>query len=146
MYKMRFFGRALRADPKADLTMLHVNTCPQLSQHAPCVTSHVQISAANYEARAFGIRADMSIGEGKRLCPHLLVVPYMFDAFQVISEKVGSAQNGSRSVFARCGAQDHLGKGTRRLWSAQTLPCPGSGPSVVHKETAYAGWLTHAPH
>jgi nucleotidyltransferase/DNA polymerase involved in DNA repair len=30
----------------------------------------------------------MSIGEAKRLCPNLLVVPYMFDKYERISEQV----------------------------------------------------------
>ena len=49
---------------------------------------HVQVSAANYEARAFGVRAGQFIGEAKRMCPHLLVVPYMFDKYTEISEQV----------------------------------------------------------
>lgn len=48
----------------------------------------MQVSAANYEARAFGVRAGQPIGEAKRLCPHLLVVPYMYDKYTEISEQV----------------------------------------------------------
>ena len=50
----------------------------------------VQVSAANYEARRFKIKAGMTIAEARRLCPHVLVVPYMFDKYQAISEQVGS--------------------------------------------------------
>lgn len=42
-----------------------------------------QISCANYEARALGIRADMRIAEAKGLCPDIVVVPYLFEKYQV---------------------------------------------------------------
>ena len=42
-----------------------------------------QISCANYEARALGIRADMRIAEAKALCPDIVVVPYLFEKYQV---------------------------------------------------------------
>lgn len=47
----------------------------------------MQVSSANYEARAFGIRADMCIGEAKRLCPDLIVMPYQYDKYQTASEQ-----------------------------------------------------------
>ncbi len=46
-----------------------------------------QVSSANYEARAFGIRADMMIGQAKQLCPDLVVMPYQYDIYQNVSEK-----------------------------------------------------------
>lgn len=47
----------------------------------------LQVSSANYKARAFGIRADMCIGEAKRLCPELIVMPYQYDKYQAASEQ-----------------------------------------------------------
>ena len=52
------------------------------------VYSRGEISSANYEARKFGIRAGMFLGEARQLCPHLQVVPYRFDLIQRISEEV----------------------------------------------------------
>jgi len=49
------------------------------------------VSSANYEARAFGIRADMMIGDAKRLCPDLVVMPYQYEDYQTVSEKASSA-------------------------------------------------------
>ncbi len=46
------------------------------------------MSSANYEARAFGVRAGMFISEAKRLCPDIIVMPYMFEKYEAISEKV----------------------------------------------------------
>lgn len=50
-----------------------------------------EVSAANYEARAFGIRAGSFISRAKELCPHLIVMPYEFEKYQEISEKVESS-------------------------------------------------------
>lgn len=47
-----------------------------------------EVSSANYEARRFGIRAGMFISEAKKRCPSLIVVPYEFDKYESISEKV----------------------------------------------------------
>lgn len=46
------------------------------------------ILAASYEARRFGVRAPMPIGEAKRLCPHLTVVDGHFDQYMGFSEQV----------------------------------------------------------
>ena len=46
----------------------------------------LQVSAANYEARAFGIRAGMLISAAKRACPDLLVMPYQFDRYTEVSQ------------------------------------------------------------
>ena len=47
----------------------------------------MQVSSANYEARAYGIRADMTIGAAKQMCPDLVVMPYQYDIYQEVSEK-----------------------------------------------------------
>eukprot|EP00967_Tisochrysis_lutea_P098417 scaffold145316_cov20-Tisochrysis_lutea.AAC.4 len=61
------------------------------------LASFMQVSAANYEARAFGVRASQTIGEAKRLCPHVLVVPYMFDKYTGISEQVSAGLSLDRA-------------------------------------------------
>ena len=61
---------------------------------SPHLTSPLcQISCANYEARALGVRADMRICEAKRLHPDILVVPYLFEKYQV----------GAASEFSEAG-------------------------------------------
>jgi hypothetical protein len=52
-----------------------------------------EVSSANYEARAFGIRAGMFIARAKQLCPDLIVMPYEFDKYEAISEKVAHRPN-----------------------------------------------------
>ena len=36
----------------------------------------------SYEARAFGIYTTMTVGEAKRICPELVIVPPDFDKYQ----------------------------------------------------------------
>jgi DNA polymerase IV len=46
------------------------------------------ISAANYEARKFGVRSAMSGPLARKLCPHLVFVPHRFDRYKEISKKI----------------------------------------------------------
>jgi DNA polymerase-4 len=46
------------------------------------------ISAANYEARKFGVRSAMSGVLAKKLCPNLVFVPHRFDRYKEISKKI----------------------------------------------------------
>ena len=47
-----------------------------------------EIASANYEARAFGLRAGMRMDEARQLCPDLIVMPYTFDAYERVSEEI----------------------------------------------------------
>ena len=47
-----------------------------------------EIASANYEARAFGLRAGMRMDEARGLCPDLVVMPYTFDAYERVSEEI----------------------------------------------------------
>ena len=70
---------------------------PALAGNALCVSHSAsergagEVSSANYEARAFGVRAGMFIGEAKRRCPDLVVMPYEFDKYDAVSEKARSS-------------------------------------------------------
>jgi len=46
------------------------------------------VTAASYEARAFGVRGAMPVTEARRLCPGLIVVPGDHDAYREASEAV----------------------------------------------------------
>lgn len=46
------------------------------------------ISAANYEARKFGVRSAMSGPLARKLCPHLVFVPHRFERYKEISKKI----------------------------------------------------------
>ena len=61
---------------------------PLCVSHSASKQGAGEVSSANYEARAFGVRAVMFIGEARRLCPNLIVMPYEFDKYEDISDKV----------------------------------------------------------
>ncbi|KAI4295713.1 hypothetical protein L6164_035729 [Bauhinia variegata] len=46
-----------------------------------------EISSANYPARGYGIRAGMFVRDARALCPHLLVVPYNFEAYEEVADQ-----------------------------------------------------------
>lgn len=48
-----------------------------------------EVSTSNYEARKYGVRSGMMISQAKELCPQLVVVPYLFEQYASVSEKVG---------------------------------------------------------
>ena len=45
-----------------------------------------EISSANYEARKYGVCASMFMAKAKELCPMLVVVPYEFEKYEMVSE------------------------------------------------------------
>ncbi|GAC72041.1 translesion DNA polymerase - REV1 deoxycytidyl transferase [Moesziomyces antarcticus T-34] len=48
-------------------------------------SSTSEIASCSYKAREFGIRNGMSLGQAKRLCPHVETIPYDFEAYNNIS-------------------------------------------------------------
>ncbi|CDZ97273.1 Translesion DNA polymerase-REV1 deoxycytidyl transferase [Phaffia rhodozyma] len=46
-----------------------------------------EIASPSYEARAFGIKAGMSLGQAKRLCPEVKSIPYEFEKYKSTSLK-----------------------------------------------------------
>ena len=78
---------------------------PALQGKAMCVSHSAsargagEVSSANYEARAFGVRAGMFIGDAHRRCPNLIVMPYDFEKYEDISDKVRSLLDGTFDCF-----------------------------------------------
>ena len=56
--------------------------------HSNSAQGTAEISSCNYLARAYGIRAVMCVGEAKRLCPSLIIMPYQYDKYEIVSEQV----------------------------------------------------------
>ncbi|OVA02038.1 DNA-repair protein [Macleaya cordata] len=46
-----------------------------------------EISSANYPARDYGVRAGIFVRDAKALCPHLVIVPYNFDAYEQVADQ-----------------------------------------------------------
>ncbi|XP_019055686.1 PREDICTED: DNA repair protein REV1 isoform X3 [Nelumbo nucifera] len=46
-----------------------------------------EISSANYPARDYGVRAGIFVRDAKALCPHLVIVPYDFEAYEEVADQ-----------------------------------------------------------
>lgn len=46
------------------------------------------VAGASYQARVFGARSAMPMGQARRLCPHAVVLPPRFTLYQALSERV----------------------------------------------------------
>ncbi|OLT10874.1 DNA polymerase IV [Pseudonocardia sp. CNS-139] len=46
------------------------------------------VAGASYQARVFGARSAMPMGQARRLCPHAVVLPARFVLYQALSERV----------------------------------------------------------
>lgn len=46
------------------------------------------ICAASYEARQYGLRSAMSVGQAKKLCPHAIYIPPNFHKYREVSQQV----------------------------------------------------------
>src|SRR5262245_26684026 len=46
------------------------------------------VSAASYEARAYGVRSAMPIGRAARLCPHAIFLPVAMEKYQRVSRQI----------------------------------------------------------
>lgn len=46
-----------------------------------------EISSANYPARDHGVRAGIFVRDAKALCPHLVIIPYDFEAYEEVADQ-----------------------------------------------------------
>ncbi|KAL6010236.1 hypothetical protein ACLOJK_000667 [Asimina triloba] len=46
-----------------------------------------EISSANYPARDYGVKAGMFVRDAKALCPHLVIFPYNFKAYEEVADQ-----------------------------------------------------------
>ncbi|KAL6213330.1 hypothetical protein ACLB2K_012777 [Fragaria x ananassa] len=46
-----------------------------------------EISSANYPARDYGVRAGMFVRDAKAHCPHLVILPYNFEAYEEVADQ-----------------------------------------------------------
>lgn len=72
----------------AELTDPALKGQPLAVSHSNSAQGTGEVSSANYLARKTGICAGMCIAEAKRRCPNLVVMPYLFERFEEISEQV----------------------------------------------------------
>jgi DNA repair protein REV1 len=48
-------------------------------------SSTSECATCNYEARKYGVKKGMFLGEAKRLCPDIIILPYDFDGYEDVS-------------------------------------------------------------
>jgi len=68
-------------------------TTPREEHHHPTGAppkkkSSSECATCNYEARKFGVKKGMFLGQAKQLCPNLIVLPYDFEGYEQVSEQV----------------------------------------------------------
>ncbi|KAL6219561.1 hypothetical protein ACLB2K_007320 [Fragaria x ananassa] len=70
-----------------------VRQCPELKDR-PVAVCHsdnpkgtAEISSANCPARDYGVKAGMFVRNAKALCPHLVILPYNFGAYEEVADQ-----------------------------------------------------------
>ncbi|ALJ20283.1 DNA polymerase IV [Microbacterium sp. No. 7] len=83
--------RILHVDMDAFYAAVEVLDDPSLAGR-PLIVGGLEgrgvVSSASYEARRFGVRSAMAIGQALRLCPHAIVVPPHFERYATLSREV----------------------------------------------------------
>lgn len=80
----------LHVDMDAFFASVEMRDNPELRDKAVVVGAGIRgvVSAANYEARRFGIRSAMPIARAKRLAPHAIFIPPRMARYSEVSEQV----------------------------------------------------------
>ncbi|XP_057247657.1 DNA repair protein REV1 isoform X3 [Beta vulgaris subsp. vulgaris] len=55
--------------------------------HSDSPRGTAEISSANYPARDYGVKAGMFVRDAKARCPHLVIVPYNFEAYEEVADQ-----------------------------------------------------------
>ena len=82
----------LHVDMDAFYASVEVRDNPSLAGLPVCVggpaSSRGVISAASYEARAFGVHSAMPTAQARRKCPNMVLLPPDFDRYTAVSKQV----------------------------------------------------------
>ncbi len=78
------------------------------------------VSSASYEARQYGVRAAMPVGQALRLCPHAIVVPPHFDRYVAASRQVMEVFRSITPLVEPLSIDEAFldVAGARRLWGS----------------------------
>lgn len=78
------------------------------------------VSSASYEARRFGVRSAMPVGQALRLCPHAHVVPPSFPRYQAVSRRVMEIFESFTPLVEPLSIDEAFldVSGVRRLWGS----------------------------
>lgn len=78
------------------------------------------VSSASYEARRYGVRAAMPVGQAMRLCPSAQIVPPHFDRYQAVSREVMAIFESITPLVEPLSVDEAFldVQGVRRLWGS----------------------------
>ncbi|WP_300266176.1 DNA polymerase IV [Microbacterium sp.] len=78
------------------------------------------VSSASYEARRYGVRAAMPVGQAMRLCPSARIVPPHFDRYQAVSREVMAIFESITPLVEPLSVDEAFLDvlGVRRLWGS----------------------------
>ncbi|PZF79544.1 Y-family DNA polymerase [Jiangella anatolica] len=107
-------GPLLHADVDAFFAAVEQRDDPAL-RGVPMAAGDVVIACASYEAREWGVRAGMSVGEATAVCPRLRIVPLRSDAY-------AAASGALFAVFGRFAARLEAGSMEEAFLDTRTTP------------------------
>lgn len=78
------------------------------------------VSSASYEARRYGVRSAMPVGQAVRLCPHATIVPPHFDRYRAVSAQVMELFRSITPLVEPLSIDEAFldVRGARRLWGS----------------------------
>ncbi|WP_261164093.1 DNA polymerase IV [Microbacterium sp. Marseille-Q6965] len=78
------------------------------------------VSSASYEARRYGVRSAMPVGQALRLCPQAIVVPPHFDRYRAVSAQVMEIFRSITPLVEPLSIDEAFldVRGARRLWGS----------------------------
>ncbi len=83
--------KIIHIDMDAFFASVELKDRPELKHLPVVVSSHhprAVICAASYPAREFGLRSAMSMAQGRKLCPHVVVIEPNFEKYRDISVQI----------------------------------------------------------
>ncbi|MDD2944886.1 MAG: DNA polymerase IV [Acinetobacter sp.] len=83
--------KIIHIDMDAFFASVELKDRPELKHLPVVVSSHhprAVICAASYPAREFGLRSAMSMAQGRKLCPHVVVIEPNFEKYRAISAQI----------------------------------------------------------
>ncbi|GGH39202.1 DNA polymerase IV [Microbacterium album] len=97
------------------------------------------VSSASYEARRFGVRSAMPVGQALRLCPQAIVVPPHFDRYRAVSAQVMEIFRSITPLVEPLSIDEAFldVRGARRLWGT-----PGEVARLIRRRVFAETGLT----
>lgn len=66
----------------------HLKLLPVVVAHGSSSAGYSEVSSCNYVARSFGVKNGSLMKKAKEVCPQLVVLPYDFAQYEIVSEQM----------------------------------------------------------